>query len=53
MGYDKKRTAAGLRWVLPRAIGPSWMVDWDVPADDRAVAEAVRQIVSPPAPQRR
>ncbi len=53
MGFDKKRTAAGLRWVLPRALGPTWMVDWDVPADDRSVAAAVRQIVSPPAPQRR
>ncbi len=53
MGYDKKRTAAGLRWVLPRALGATWMVDWDVPADDRAVAETVRQIVSPPAAERR
>jgi 3-dehydroquinate synthetase len=52
MGFDKKRTAAGLRWVLPRALGATWMVDWDVAADDRAVAEAVRQIVSPPAGQR-
>jgi len=44
MGFDKKRTAAGLRWVLPRAAGPSWTVDFDVPAPDRAVAEAVREI---------
>jgi 3-dehydroquinate synthetase len=47
MGYDKKRTAAGLRWVLPRALGASWTVDWDVPADARAVAEAVREIALP------
>lgn len=53
MGYDKKRTAAGLRWVLPRAVGATWMVDWDVAADERAVAEALRQIVLPPAPERR
>jgi len=53
MGYDKKRTAAGLRWVLPRALGSAWTVDWDVTADDRAVSEAVRQIVSPRAAERR
>jgi 3-dehydroquinate synthetase len=44
MGYDKKRTAAGLRWVLPRARGASWTVDWDVAAPDAAVAEAVGEI---------
>ncbi len=44
MGYDKKRTAAGLRWVLPRALGSSWTVDWDVPAPDAAVAAAVLEI---------
>ena len=44
MGYDKKRTAAGLRWVLPRARGASWTVEWDVAAPDAAVAEAVREI---------
>jgi 3-dehydroquinate synthase len=43
MGYDKKRTAAGLRWVLPRAKGASWTVEWDVPADARAVDAAVRE----------
>ncbi|HEX9051089.1 MAG TPA: 3-dehydroquinate synthase family protein [Anaeromyxobacter sp.] len=53
MGHDKKRTAGGLRWVLPRALGATWRVDWDVEADGRAVAEAVRQIVSPPAAERR
>jgi 3-dehydroquinate synthetase len=44
MGYDKKRTAAGLRWVLPRAKGASWEVEWDVPADARAVDATVREI---------
>jgi 3-dehydroquinate synthetase len=44
MGYDKKRTAAGLRWVLPRARGASWDVEWDVAAPDEAVAETAREI---------
>ncbi len=44
MGYDKKRTAAGLRWVLPRARGASWTVEWDVAAPDAAVAATVRDI---------
>jgi 3-dehydroquinate synthetase len=44
MGYDKKRTAAGLRWVLPRARGSSWTVEWDVPAPDEAVAATVRDV---------
>jgi 3-dehydroquinate synthetase len=49
MGFDKKRTAAGLRWVLPREAGSAWRVEWDVTADDGAVAEAVREISEPPA----
>lgn len=53
MSYDKKRTAAGLRWVLPRAAGPSWTVDWDVVADERAVERAVREMALPRAPDRR
>ncbi|HET8542736.1 MAG TPA: 3-dehydroquinate synthase family protein [Anaeromyxobacter sp.] len=53
MGYDKKRTAAGLRWVLPRALGATWTVEWDVEADARAVAEAVSEIALPRAPERR
>ncbi len=44
MGYDKKRTAAGLRWVLPLARGASWTVEWDVSAPPAAVAAAVREI---------
>jgi 3-dehydroquinate synthetase len=53
MGYDKKRTAAGLRWVLPRALGASWTVEWDVPADARAVARVVREIGLPRRSERR
>jgi len=44
MATDKKRTAAGLRWVLPRADGAAWKVEWDVPAGADAVAEAVGQV---------
>jgi len=44
MRYDKKRTAAGLRWVLPRGRGARWRVEWDVPADEAAVAAATREI---------
>jgi 3-dehydroquinate synthase len=44
MGYDKKRTEAGLRWVLPRARGSTWNVDWDLPAGEDALAAAVRVI---------
>ena len=44
MGYDKKRTSAGLRWVLPRASGASWTVEWDVAADALAVAETVHDV---------
>lgn len=53
MGYDKKRTADGLRWVLPRALGASWTVDFDVAADAAALAEAVREIALPRAADRR
>jgi 3-dehydroquinate synthetase len=44
MGYDKKRTAAGLQWVLPRAKGASWVVEWDVPADAQAVERTIRDV---------
>jgi 3-dehydroquinate synthetase len=44
MGADKKRTQAGLRWVLPRADGASWKVDWDVPAREDALLAAVEEI---------
>lgn len=49
MGFDKKRTAAGLRWVLPRAEGAAWKVEWDVAADDAQVAAAVAEITEPRA----
>jgi 3-dehydroquinate synthase len=39
MGRDKKRGAAGLRWILPRAIGTSAIVD-GVPE------EAVRRVLA-------
>ena len=48
MATDKKRTAAGLRWVLPRAEGSTWKVDWDVAAGEDAVADAVREIGGAP-----
>jgi 3-dehydroquinate synthetase len=49
MGYDKKRTAEGLRWVLPRAAaGGAWSVEWDVAADPRAVEETVKEIGGTP-----
>ncbi|HTP52280.1 MAG TPA: 3-dehydroquinate synthase family protein [Anaeromyxobacteraceae bacterium] len=44
MGYDKKRTAAGLRWVLPVHRGSDWAVEWDVTADDGAVRATAREI---------
>jgi 3-dehydroquinate synthase len=44
MRHDKKRTATGLLWVLPRGVGRSWEVEWDVPADSRAVLETLREI---------
>jgi 3-dehydroquinate synthase len=48
MGYDQKRTAAGLRWVLPRARGAAWAVEWDVEAPPDAVARTVNDIASLP-----
>ena len=45
MVHDKKRTAAGLRWVLPRQQGGSaWTVEWDVAAEPEAVAAAAREV---------
>ncbi len=44
MGHDKKRTAAGLRWVLPVHRGSDWAVEWDVEADEAAVRATAREI---------
>jgi len=44
MGHDKKRTAAGLQWVLPVHRGSDWAVEWDVSADDGAVRATAREI---------
>jgi 3-dehydroquinate synthase len=44
MGHDKKRTAEGLRWVLPAHRGSGWVVEWDVPAARAAVDATVREI---------
>ena len=44
MGHDKKRTASGLRWVLPVHQGSAWVVEWDVPAADAAVDDTVREL---------
>ncbi|HEU4385866.1 MAG TPA: 3-dehydroquinate synthase family protein [Anaeromyxobacteraceae bacterium] len=48
MGHDKKRTAQGLSWVLPRRAGSSWTVEWDVLAEPAAVEAAVREIGGTP-----
>lgn len=44
MAHDKKRTASGLRWVLPTRGAGRWTVEWDVTADARSVAEAAREV---------
>jgi 3-dehydroquinate synthetase len=44
MAFDKKRTAAGLRWVLPQAKGDAWVVEWDVEAEVAAVEETVHEV---------
>ena len=44
MATDKKRTAGGLLWVLPRAVGDIWKVEWDVAADPGALRETIREI---------
>jgi len=44
MGHDKKRTASGLRWVLPVRRGGDWAVEWDVAADEAAVRATAREI---------
>ncbi len=44
MGHDKKRTAAGPRWVLPVRRGSAWAVEWDLPADGGALEATVSEI---------
>jgi 3-dehydroquinate synthetase len=45
MAHDKKRTASGLRWVLPRQVdGARWTVEWGVEAGPLAVAAAVAEV---------
>jgi 3-dehydroquinate synthetase len=45
MVHDKKRTASGLRWVLPRQVdGARWTVEWGVEARPLAVAAAVAEL---------
>ncbi len=47
MVHDKKRTASGLRWVLPRQVdGAGWTVEWGVEAGPLAVAAAVAELGS-------
>ena len=44
MEHDKKRTAAGLRWVLPVHRGSDWDVEWDILAEEAAVRATAREI---------
>ena len=48
MVHDKKRTASGLRWVLPRQVdGARWTVEVGVEAGAEAVAAAVAELGRP------
>jgi 3-dehydroquinate synthetase len=47
MAFDKKRTDAGLRWVLPRAEEEGWTVEWDVAADPGEVRATIDEIGTP------
>lgn len=47
MAFDKKRTADGLRWVLPVARGKRWAVEWDVEAGAKEVQDTVREVSAP------
>jgi 3-dehydroquinate synthetase len=44
MAFDKKRATAGLRWVLPRARGSAWIVEWDVETESEAVQDTVQEV---------
>ena len=53
MAFDKKRTEAGLRWVLPRAEeGGRWAVEWDVAAGAAEVEATLAEIATPPSGRR-
>jgi 3-dehydroquinate synthetase len=47
MAFDKKRTADGLRWVLPIARGKAWIVEWDVETGAEEVQDTVREVSAP------
>ncbi|HZZ86251.1 MAG TPA: 3-dehydroquinate synthase family protein [Anaeromyxobacteraceae bacterium] len=44
MATDKKRTADGLRWVLPQAVGGGWGVEWDVAVEPAALKAALGDV---------
>jgi 3-dehydroquinate synthetase len=48
MAFDKKRTAGGLTWVLPRGGGDRWEVEWDVTAEPEAVRRTAAEIGAKP-----
>jgi 3-dehydroquinate synthase len=52
MAFDKKRAAAGLRWVLPLTRGDAWTVEWDVEVAEAAVEETVHEVAEPARAQR-
>jgi len=47
MAHDKKRSSAGLLWVLPIRRDGGWAVEWDVVADPSAVRAAALEIGRP------
>jgi 3-dehydroquinate synthetase len=51
MVHDKKRTRSGLRWVLPRARGATWVVEHGVEADEAAVSATVRELAGAARPR--
>jgi 3-dehydroquinate synthetase len=52
MAFDKKRTAGGLRWVLPTGMGEAeaWRIEWDVEAGAEEVQDTVREVSEEPEP---
>jgi 3-dehydroquinate synthase len=55
MAFDKKRTAGGLRWVLPagQGVAEAWRVEWDVEAGAQEVQDTVREVSAAPEPKRK